>query len=42
MTKQQFVEYVKREGVYNASLFACACGVKLPVVQLWLKGMKNA
>jgi hypothetical protein len=39
MNKQQFLNYVKTDGVYMASLYAAQCGVCLAVVQLWVKGL---
>ena len=37
MTKQQFLNYVQTEGVYQACLFAKMMDVPLAQVQLWLK-----
>lgn len=39
MTKQQFNEVVKKEGVYQAALHANIAGVSLAVVQLWIKSI---
>jgi hypothetical protein len=37
MSKQSFVSYARQRGVYEAALLACACGIKLATVQLWLR-----
>jgi len=37
MNKEQFLNYVKTEGLYQACLFAKMLGVPLAQVQLWLK-----
>jgi hypothetical protein len=37
MSKQDFSSYAKQRGVYEAALLACACGIKLATVQLWIR-----
>lgn len=37
MSKQSFSAYAAKRGIYEAALLACACGVKLATVQLWLR-----
>lgn len=39
MTKSTFNQVAKKDGVYQAALFAAIAGVSLAVVQLWIKSI---